>query len=361
LVASSIRSKVIDDISYSIVDMYLKNHSFPVLEIRLLSSLKGELDSINVLRDVWLEQMGGSPERLIEVYEKTNDRNETQHYENLIDSTLMTFVAEFFIALLAGIVVEQYSKNRDKILRVIKRLYRKPVCQIMDATNEVTAKYDKSIRYLFQVYALKEYCERKHLPQAEFIRLRECMRQTIYSGKKEPLTAEFTQFYKVFLENHLIPSLEQSFAQKMGVEFVTMSLETNFDNYVRAMASEKTKDLGSNVGSNLVFEKKLQGISAGKRGNAIGPVTVVIVESDCEKVRKGDVMAVDEMCPDFVPAAKLAVALVSNRGGITSHTAIISRALNIPAVVGTGKATEILKNGLIAMVDSNHGIVSISV
>ncbi len=360
MVAPLIRSKVIDDITYSTVDIYLKNHYFPVLDNRLLSSLRGELDATNVLRDVWLEQMGGFPERLIEIYEKTNDKNGTQHYENLIDSIVMTFVAEFFVALLANIVADEYPENRDKILRAIKRLYRKPAHQVIDATNEITTKYDKSIRYLFQVYALKEYCERNHLSQTEFIRLRECVRQTIYSDKRETFPVEFVRFYNSFLENHLLPSLEQNYAQKMGLEFVTKSLETNFGNYVSLMFSEKAKDMASNSDSNLVFEKKLDGIAVGRRSTAIGRVAIVIIESDCEKVIRGDVMVVDEMCPDFVSAAKRAVALVSNRGGITSHTAMIGRELNVPTVVGTEKATEILKNGQTAMVDARRGIVSVT-
>jgi phosphohistidine swiveling domain-containing protein len=357
----SIRSKVIDDIAYSVVDMYLRNHSLSVLDDRLLSNIKGKLDSVNVLRDVWLEQMGGSPEKLIELYEKTNDLNGTQHYENLIDTILLTFVAEFFAALLAGIIVED-SKNRANVVNAIRRLYRKPVNKMIAATNEVTSKYEQPIRYLLQVYALKEYCERQRLPQAEFIRLRECIRKTVYSEKKETLPADFVHFYSVFLENHLLPNLEQNYAQEMGVEFVKLSLETNFDAYIRDIASRVTKNEVDDINAaSPLFEKKLEGIATGKRGVAIGKVTIVLTESDCEKVRRGDVVVVDEMCPDYVPAAKLAVALVSNRGGIVSHTAVIGRALNLPTVVGTGKATEVLKNGVEARVDAVHGTVSVSV
>lgn len=356
----SLRSKVMDDIAYSIVDIYLKNHSFSVLGNRLLSNLKGELDSINVLRDIWLEQMGGSPEKLTDLYEKTNDRDGTQHYENLIDTILLTFVAEFFAALLAGIVLEDYSRNRDKVVSAIKRLYRKPIHKTIAVAKEVTSKYDRSIRYLFQVYALKEYCERKRLSQAEFIRLRECIRRTVYSEKKEQLPTDFVHFYEVFLENHLLPSLEQNYAQEMGMEFVTASLETHFDTYIRDMASRVSKNETEEIDPDTpIFEKRLEGIGAGRRGVAKGKVAIVVTESDCEKVRRGDIVVVNEMCPGFVPAARLAVALVSNKGGATSHTALIGRALNLPTVVGTGKATEVLKNGDLAIVDAYHGTVSI--
>jgi pyruvate,water dikinase len=47
--------------------------------------------------------------------------------------------------------------------------------------------------------------------------------------------------------------------------------------------------------------------------------------------------------PDFVPFMKMASAIVTDKGGITSHAAIVSRELNIPCVVGTENATQIMK------------------
>jgi phosphoenolpyruvate synthase/pyruvate phosphate dikinase len=357
------RTKIIEDIAYSVVDMYLKNHAFSVLDNRLLSNFKGELDATSVLRDVWLEQMGGSPEKLIALYEKTNDRNGTLNYENLIDSNLVSFAAEFFVALLAGILVEEYARNHDKIISTIKRLYRKPLKETVKVAEDVTSKDNKSITYLFQVYALKLYCEKKKSSQADFIRLRESIRRMVYSGSKEKLPDDFVRFHKAFLENHLLPTLEQDYAKKMGTEFVISSIETNFDTYAKDITSGKIKtgtsieiDFETNADA-PILEKKLSGISAGKRGIGVGKVAIVLEESDCEKVKKGDVMVIEEMCPDFVPAARRAVALVSDLGGIVSHTAIIGRELNLPTVVGTEKATEILADGMIVHVNSIHGNV----
>ncbi len=158
----------------------------------------------------------------------------------------------------------------------------------------------------------------------------------------------------------MLPNLEQSYAEKIGLEFVKFSIDMSIDNYPRNI-SASSKDILGPKNSPLVFEVKLKGISAGRRGTAIGRVAIVLHEADCMLVQKGDIMVVDEMCPDFVPAAKLSVALVSNKGGITSHTAMIGRALNIPTVVGTESGTKLLENGIIAMVDSRRGIVSISI
>lgn len=61
--------------------------------------------------------------------------------------------------------------------------------------------------------------------------------------------------------------------------------------------------------------------------------------------------------PDFVPAMKRAVAIVTDRGGRTAHAAIISRELGIPCVVGTEQATSTLKNRQVITVDGSTGKV----
>ena len=92
---------------------------------------------------------------------------------------------------------------------------------------------------------------------------------------------------------------------------------------------------------------------------AIGTGKVVIIKSPAEigKVEKGDVLVAEMTNPDFVPAMKKAAAIITDRGGRTSHAAIVSRELGVACVVGTEKATKVLKNGMIVTVDGAKGIV----
>ncbi len=90
-------------------------------------------------------------------------------------------------------------------------------------------------------------------------------------------------------------------------------------------------------------------------GIASGPVQIVPQASQIDKVKSGDVMVAEMTTPDFVPAMKRAVAIVTNRGGRTAHAAIVSRELGIPCIVGAEKATQILKNGQVITVDGSHG------
>ncbi|MDH3614117.1 MAG: phosphoenolpyruvate synthase [Gammaproteobacteria bacterium] len=82
-------------------------------------------------------------------------------------------------------------------------------------------------------------------------------------------------------------------------------------------------------------------------GQKIGVGTAKIIRdvSEMARVHSGDVLVSDMTDPDWEPVMKRAAAIVTNRGGRTCHAAIIARELGIPAVVGCGKATEIIADG----------------
>jgi pyruvate,water dikinase len=76
-----------------------------------------------------------------------------------------------------------------------------------------------------------------------------------------------------------------------------------------------------------------------------GPVRLVKTAAEMSRVQVGDVLVTDMTDPDWEPVMKRAAAIVTNRGGRTCHAAIIARELGIPAVVGCGDATRVLKDG----------------
>jgi pyruvate,water dikinase len=100
----------------------------------------------------------------------------------------------------------------------------------------------------------------------------------------------------------------------------------------------------------------LTGVAASP-GISVGPVKIVPVASEIDKVMSGDVLVAEMTTPDFVPAMKRAAAIVTDRGGRTAHAAIVSRELGIPCVVGTEVATKTLKDGQEITVDGSEGKV----
>ncbi len=86
----------------------------------------------------------------------------------------------------------------------------------------------------------------------------------------------------------------------------------------------------------------ITGRSIGQRIGA-GPVRIITDVKEMARVQAGDVLVADMTDPDWEPVMKRASAIVTNRGGRTCHAAIIARELGIPAVVGSGNATQILR------------------
>ena len=93
-------------------------------------------------------------------------------------------------------------------------------------------------------------------------------------------------------------------------------------------------------------------------GSASGAVRRVASLADAAALGEGDVLVTHMTAPDWVPLMRRAAAIVTDSGGMTCHAAIVSRELGIPCVVGTGDATEKLRDGEVVTVDATHGVVS---
>ena len=91
--------------------------------------------------------------------------------------------------------------------------------------------------------------------------------------------------------------------------------------------------------SNIIVEGRAIGQKIGT-----GKTKIINDLSEMDSVNEGDILVTDMTDPDWEPVMKLASAIITNRGGRTCHAAIIARELGVPAIVGTGNATELLQN-----------------
>ncbi|MBI2028899.1 phosphoenolpyruvate synthase [Candidatus Gottesmanbacteria bacterium] len=95
--------------------------------------------------------------------------------------------------------------------------------------------------------------------------------------------------------------------------------------------------------------------TAASPGIVTGPVTILKSAKEIHKLNTGDILVAKETNPDYVPAMRKAAAVVTERGGRTSHAAIVSRELGIPAVVGVSDILKTLKTGQVITVDGQTG------
>ena len=95
------------------------------------------------------------------------------------------------------------------------------------------------------------------------------------------------------------------------------------------------------------------------RGEVTGRVKIIRKLSELNKVEEGDVLVAKMTTPDYMLAIHKAAAIVTDEGGVTCHAAIVSREFNLPCIVGTRNATQILADGDVVEVDADNGVVRV--
>lgn len=78
---------------------------------------------------------------------------------------------------------------------------------------------------------------------------------------------------------------------------------------------------------------------------ATGIARILSSPEDAEKLKAGEIVVTDLTSPDWDPILKNAVAIVTNKGGRTSHASIVAREIGVPAIVGCDNATSLIKDG----------------
>ena len=151
--------------------------------------------------------------------------------------------------------------------------------------------------------------------------------------------------------------IEQHYGRPMDIEWGKDGIDGEL--YILQARPETVK---SQAAGKAEYRYKLKGKGAViTEGRAIGqkigtgPVRVIHNIADMDQVQAGDVLVTDMTDPNWEPVMKRAAAIVTNRGGRTCHAAIIARELGIPAVVGCGDASEVLKTGMLVTVSCAEG------
>ncbi len=156
--------------------------------------------------------------------------------------------------------------------------------------------------------------------------------------------------YAVIIENH--------YQRPMDIEWGKDGRDGKL--YILQARPETVKSQQKETDAQQRFQLRSTGtvLASGRAiGQKIGagPVRVILDSADMERVQPGDVLVTDMTDPNWEPVMKRAAAIVTNRGGRTCHAAIIARELGVPAVVGCGDATELLKEGTLVTVSCAEG------
>ncbi len=168
--------------------------------------------------------------------------------------------------------------------------------------------------------------------------------------------AEVTTLSKWALE------IEEHYQKPMDIEWAKDGL-TNELFITQARPETVHHSKNKNIHTEYLLKEKSEVLAVGNAiGSSIAIGTARILKSPKEsyKLHEGDIIVTDVTSPDWDPLLKKAGGIVTNRGGRTSHAAIVARELGVPAIVGTNSATQGIKEGetiTISCVEGKTGYV----
>lgn len=144
--------------------------------------------------------------------------------------------------------------------------------------------------------------------------------------------------------------------QPQDIEFAIDDNSTITFVQTRAITTKAKERIEKIDSSHYGKNKLLQGTGASP-GIVTGKVKLILRKGDITKIENGDIIVTTMTSPDLVPAMSKSAAIITDLGGRTCHAAIVSREMGIPAIVGTQKATRILRDTQEVTVDAYNGIV----
>ncbi|KPC53814.1 phosphoenolpyruvate synthase [Amantichitinum ursilacus] len=143
-------------------------------------------------------------------------------------------------------------------------------------------------------------------------------------------------------------TIEQHYGRPMDIEWGRDGVDGKLYILQARPETVKSQESAADKLSRFRLHERSTVLTEGRAiGQKIGSGKVRIIKdvSEMDRVAPGDVLVSDMTDPDWEPVMKRAAAIVTNRGGRTCHAAIIARELGIPAVVGCGDATHVLREG----------------
>jgi len=178
---------------------------------------------------------------------------------------------------------------------------------------------------------------------------------------------ELLEYVKKLVTHLQVNKMQQKqLKTKMPVSFEHDYLEGYFESYESDEFGTWFIDYSPTLGKmyvdmNLTPKKTSGGLVkglVGSPGRASGPVQIVDPNDISKDFPDKGVLVCNVTTPNYVPLMQKAAAIVTDQGGILSHAAIVARELKKPCIVGTGNATQVLKNGQTVSVNADLGTVS---
>lgn len=278
--------------------------------------------------------------------------------------------------------LQEYQKRSGERLEEIltkENISHEEMVEAFNFISELWTHYSKTEFF----YTDRAYMELENNPSKELITNIEEFEEVKTKGRQYLNQIAFTGGFAERLIFKLASQLKISLEQLKLLK-VSELLDNNLPNndvldrrnkaYVQYSTNgelvyldgDKAKDLINDFEKVSGTDKTIRGVPA-SRGKYTGRIKVFssdyysnfnILSKLFEEMDKGDILVAETTSPELMPACQKAGAIITDQGGLLSHAAIVSRELNIPCIVGTGNATEVLRNGDVVEVDADNGVIT---
>lgn len=194
--------------------------------------------------------------------------------------------------------------------------------------------------FMGKISIMKEIVYRIHKDIESYVSLDfDEQREVIYDAKNYDVYVEKNKYGKARIK---IDSYRKIFK---GKDIKLLKQKVN--DYCLSFVKEKMQN------ANVISGTSVNG------GIVKGKAKIIKTMKDLDKIHTGDILIADMTSPDYVTVFNKVAAFVTDEGGLTCHAAIVSKEFNVPCIVGTQFATQILKDNTFIEVDANNGIITI--
>jgi phosphoenolpyruvate synthase/pyruvate phosphate dikinase len=209
-----------------------------------------------------------------------------------------------------------------------------------------------ALRKLAYLQELKKTTQTRSHPLLQLVVKKEIARRLKIEVKYLDYLSEI-EIGRLLKLNHITPKFKKELKQRgSSAVLIIRNMKSTW------LIGEKAKDFIKNNGLTLNIKgiKEITGQAASK-GLVRGHVKICLFSQEINKIKKGDILVTNMTTPDFVPGMRLAAAIITDEGGITSHAAIVARELNKPCIIGTKIASKVFHDGDLVEVDANKGTI----
>lgn len=251
--------------------------------------------------------------------------------------------------------IEQGIKKRKKFLQKLPTRQKEIIkrCQHNKDLIDFSRMLQEFGWYRFELKDLWVGLEIRFLPLFEQI----CKRSSV------SLLTLFN-YYTLSEITKLLEEKKKLDRQEIAKRKKCLAIIVKNKNY-KLISGDEALRLLKKTRNNLIIEEQIKGNTA-YPGLVRGRARIILPKgtgkfsvSAQKNFKKGDILVTSNTQPAMVPLMAKAGAIVTDIGGVTSHSAIVSRELKIPCIIGTKTATQVLKDGDLVEVDANKGIVKI--